>query len=133
MRLLHKVSQQYNIGPWLGGLKDLASRAVFYLSLLNFVQISATFYYITLKPNYQQYFSWLSFGLYFGVLAFLTLVVMFLEYKFIIPSMYTFLNRQEYSHQNLLRQDLKKILDKLEELEKRSKDESRNNKSNNES
>jgi len=131
MRLLHKAAKQYSTGPWLGGLKDLASRAVFYLSLLNFIQISATFYYITLKPNYQWFLPWVSFGAYFGILMFLVLIVMFLEYKFVIPSTYMFLNRQEYLHQNLIRKDLRRLQEKLERIEKKldeERDGSRNNK-----
>ena len=130
--VLRRLTKQYNLGPWLGGLKDLASRAIFYLSLLNFVQISATFYYLTLRPNYLQYISWLNFWTYFGTLTFLVLIVMILEYKFIIPSMYTFLNRQEYLHQNLLKKDLKEILDKLKKIEGEL-NESRNNSSDKES
>ena len=117
-RVLKILAKQYNLGPWLGGLKDLASRAIFYLSLLNFVQISATFYYITLKPSYQQTIPWVNFGLYFGILLSLVLIVMFLEYKFVIPSMYTFLNRQEYLHQNLIRKDLKGVGARLGKIEK---------------
>ena len=130
MRLLHKATKQYNSGPWLGGFKDLASRTIMYLSALSFTQISATFYYTTLKPVVAQHAPWISFGLYFSVLVFLILLIMLLEYKFIVPSSYTFQNWQEYSHQNLIRGDLRKILDRLDEIEKGNQDESRNNKPN---
>jgi len=117
MRLLHKVSKQYNSGPWLGGVKDITARTMFYMGLLNFFQISAIFYYTTLKPTYSQSLLWISFGVYLGILTLLFLAVMVLEYKFVIPSTYTFQNRQEYLHQNLIRKDLKEILERLKKLE----------------
>jgi len=113
---LRHLSKQYNLGPWLGGFKDLASRTMIYVSVLSFTQISATFYYTTLKPPFEQYIPWINFGWYFLVLVTVVLVLMLLEFKFMVPSSYTFSNKQEYTHRNLIREDLEKVLGRQEEI-----------------
>ncbi len=111
------LAKQYNLGPWLGGFKDLASRTMIYVSVLSFTQISATFWYTTLQPAISKDVPWLSFGLYFTTLVLGVLVIMFIEYKFILPSSYTFLNKQEYLHKNLIRQDIEEVMKEVGNLQ----------------
>ncbi|MBU1067413.1 hypothetical protein KKE60_06470 [Patescibacteria group bacterium] len=126
MKLSDKFKRQYNLGPGLGAFKDLASRTMIYVSVLSFTQISATFYYTTFKPSITQLVPWMSFGLYFIVLIVLVLLIMLIEYKFIVPSSFTFQNKQEYLHENLIRKDIRELTKKLERLEELL-NESRNN------
>lgn len=113
----NEALKQYNLGPWLGGLKDLAQRTVFYVALLNFVLISITAYNTTLKAYILPHIPWFSFPIFIALLLLLVAVAMVLEYKFILPSTLSYLNRQFYIHQNPIRSDLDKILKKLEKLE----------------
>lgn len=113
MKLWRKLSRQYNFGPIVGGFKDLASRTMIYVSVLNFILISATAYHTTLKDFIFQYSPWVTFPVYMAFLIIVVLIAMALEYKFIVPSSYTFLNKQEYEHRNLLRRDLRKIMKHL--------------------
>ena len=108
-----KLLSQVNTGPFLGAFKDLASRTMVYVSALSFFQVTATFYNTTLKPSFLQYVPWLSFWIYFLTLVVIVLLIMLFEYKFIVPSTYTFINRQEYIHENLIRKDLVLIKAKL--------------------
>jgi hypothetical protein len=108
-KVLVSLAKQRNTGPLLGAVKDLASRVMIYLSLLNFVQISATFFTVTLKPNFLQHAPWLNFWIYFGALLLFTTLIMLFEYKLVMPSTFTFINKQEYTHENLIRQDLLEI------------------------
>jgi len=116
------LAKQYNFGPWLGGLKDLFSRTMLYISIINFILIAVTAYNVTLKAFLLQYVPWITFWMYFAVLVTIVLLAMALEFKFIVPSHYTFLNKQEFEHQNLIRQELKEIKDILDTLRKESEE-----------
>ena len=105
--------KQYNSGPLLGGLKELASRTMTYVSFINFTLMAITAYEVSLRTFFHQYIPWMSFALYFSLLILLVIVAMVIEYKFIIPSHYTFLNKQEYQHQSLLARDLQLIKEHL--------------------
>jgi len=121
MEIKKLLARQYNFGPWLGGFKDLFSRTMLYISIINFILIAITAYHVTLKVFLLQYLPWMSFWMYFIGLVVIVLLAMVLEFKFIIPSHYTFLNRQEFEHQNLIRKELEGIKKELEELRKELK------------
>jgi hypothetical protein len=109
--------KQHNI-PWIGGLKDILTMVAFYMSMINFGLIILTSYEVTLGKYIKTYLPWFNI-LYFYLLMFIILgLAMLFEYKFIYPSLYAFRNKQEYSHQNLLRGDLKEIKERLEKIEK---------------
>ncbi len=129
MRIRQFLVRQYNFGPWLGGLKDLFSRTTLYISIINFILIAITAYEVTLKSLILQYVPWMSFWVYFLTLVAIVLLVMVLEFKFIVPSHYTFINKQEYEHQSLYAKDLKEIKERLKMIEEKL-DADRNNNSN---
>jgi len=118
-RLLSIILRQYNFGPWLGGLKGIFNNSTFYLSLINFVLIAVTAYHTTLSGKINEYAPWFSFPLFLAMMVVLVLVVMLLEYKFMIPSSITFGNAQMYAHRNPIRRDLERIMRKLDEMDKR--------------
>lgn len=110
--------KQYNFGPWVGGFKDLFSRTMLYISIVNFILIAVTAYDVTLKSFILQYVPWISFWMYFLILIVVVLLAMVLEFKFIVPSHYTFLNKQEFEHQNLIRKELEGVKNELSKLKK---------------
>ncbi|KKN23701.1 hypothetical protein LCGC14_0902260 [marine sediment metagenome] len=129
---MKQLGKQYNLGPWLGGFKDLASRTMVYVSAISFTQITATFYYTTLFPNLKETVPWLTFWMFFGTLVLMVLVIMLIEYKFILPSSYTFLNEQEYKHENLIRKDIRLLQEEMKTEIQKLREEinaSRNNSS----
>lgn len=114
---------QRNI-PWIGMLKDLAVMTMFYVSIINFLLIAITAYFTTLRPFILIHAPWFKAWIFIGLLVLLALVLMFLEYKFVYASYFTFRNKQEYEHENLLRkkiEDLEKKLDSLSSLEEQLK------------
>ena len=116
MKIRKFLVKQYNFGPWLGGFKDLFSRTMLYISIINFILIAITAYDVTLRSFVLQYLPWISFWIYLVILIGVVLLAMVLEFKFIIPSHYTFLNKQEFEHQNLIRKELEDIRKELQEL-----------------
>jgi len=114
--LKSKLFRQYDLGPYVGGVKDLAQRSLFYVTAINFV--------LTVGISYSVFVNqWFGIGVFLGLLAFAILVMMLVEYKFILPSTWGFVNRQTYKHYNPLLTELEKFeknMDKrLEAIEKR--------------
>ena len=108
---LKNVAKQKNL-PWIGPLKDIVMSTVFYISIINFILISVTAYYTTLRPFLLIYAPWFKIWMWLGFLVGVVLVMMVLEYKFVYASWYTFRNKQEATHENL-------IIKRIDELEKK--------------
>ena len=113
--------KQRRVGKFIGGLKELLARVTFYISIVNFIQVTAMTYYTTVRN-----ISNISFIIYILILAMLILAMMVFEYTIVMPSHYAFLNWQTYIHDNPIRRDLEKVMAKLEEIEKKL-EEKRNN------
>lgn len=111
MMKLKDIIEQKTL-PWIGPLKDIAMSTVFYVSIINFILIAVTAYYTTLRPFLLVYAPWFKIWMWFGLLIGIVLVMMVLEYKFVYASWYTFRNKQEATHENL-------IIKRIDELEKK--------------
>lgn len=105
------VLKQYNVG------KVGAFIHVLYLTMPLFGALSYTMsavtMYTVLLPYIKPIVPWLSAPLFFGTCIILCGTMLFCFYKFVYPSYMTFQNRQEYSHNSLIKQDLDKIKKKL--------------------
>lgn len=108
------IPKQRRVGKFIGGLKELFARISFYISIINFIQVTVMAYYTTIR-NVSD----ISFTLYLLILAILILAVMIFEYTIVMPSQIAFLNWQVYTHDNPIRRDLEKVMAKLEEIEKK--------------
>jgi len=111
------ISQHKPI-PKIGGGKELVIRTAVYLSVINFALIAPTAYAV-LKPSIVDIVPWMSFGVFMGILVGLVLVIMFLEYKFMMPSHIAFLSGQKYKHENPFREDLEEANERLKRIEKK--------------
>jgi len=97
--------------PELGAFTEAFFNTLPFLSIINFVSILAVLYSTT-YPYIKTYAQWMSiwvFMLFAVVLAAASLV---LVYKFVTPSLWAFRERQ-----------MSVIMDKLNEIEKRLKEE----------
>lgn len=75
--------------------------------------MSAITMYTVLLPYLKPVVPWLSAPVFFGFAILLCVILVVIFYCFVYPSYMTFQNRQEYSHNSLLRKDLEKIKEKL--------------------
>jgi hypothetical protein len=107
--------RQRNI-PLIGALKDILTQTLFYVSAINFILIAATAYGTTLGGPIQHSFPWLKFPVFMGFLFLVVITGMFIEYKYVYPSLYCFKNQQEYTHENLIRKDLEEIKRTLKDM-----------------
>lgn len=108
--------RQYAPGPWLGALKDLSGRAIFYLTPVNLFMLAATTYHVTARDFIWQFAPWANFWMFFGVIVFGALCAMVFEYKVVIPSSVHFSNIQGYKHGNLLRRDVETLMREIEKI-----------------
>lgn len=110
--IIKYIPSQINTGPWIGALKDLFSRSIFYISIINFFLLIITAYYTTIRNFVQIPFLW------FIIITVLIIVLaMIVEYIIILPSCYVFNNSQVYKHDNPLKDDIKLVLDRLDIIE----------------
>ena len=111
------IFKQYSIGPWLGALKDLSGRTMFYMTPINLFMLSATTYHVTARDFIWQFAPWVNFWMFFGALIFAALCAMVIEYKVVFPSSIFFSNIQGYKHGNLIRRDLETIMGTIQKIE----------------
>lgn len=114
---LIKIPEQKKVGPFWGGLKELIGRVMFYAGIINFILIMITAYHTSIKDIMP-----IPFWIFFLVLSVGLSILMIFEYIIILPSSISFSNRQSYKHDNPVRDDINKILKKLEGIEKDIKD-----------
>ena len=117
--LRQKVLRQYNVGPWLGALKDLSGRTMFYMTPINLFMLAATTYHVTAKAFIFQFAPWINFWIFFGGLILVAIVAMIIEFKVVFPSSVFFSNIQSYKHGNLIRQDLETIMREIQKIDGR--------------
>lgn len=118
-KVFRVIFRQHNIGAWVGGFKSILGGVTFYIAIINFVLIAITAYHTTLSPTIIRFLPWFNLPLFLGVMVVLLLALMVIEFKFVMPSLITFANLQVYTHRNLLKRDLEKIMKKLDALEKK--------------
>jgi BMFP domain-containing protein YqiC len=111
---IFKIPEQKKASPFWGGIKDVLSRAMFYISIINFILIMVTAYHTSIKDIIP-----IPFWTFFIVLSTLLFVVMIFEYVIMLPSSVVFSNRQSYKHENPMRDDMNRILEKLDIMERR--------------
>jgi hypothetical protein len=114
VQLIKHLILGQRIIPYIGAVKNLLASIMFYVGMLNFVMIAAMFYRTF----------WLELWIFIAIIAVIIIIAMIIEYKFVIPSTYSFGNTQGYIHNSPLVADLQKALKKLEELEKLIKEQS---------
>jgi hypothetical protein len=100
---------QQKILPVIGGIKDVAMMSAFYISILNIFLVAVTAYHTTLQQYILVVFPWFKMWTFLLVLILLAALMMVLEYKFVYASWFTFRNKQEFEHENLIRKEIDEL------------------------
>ncbi len=111
---IFKIPEQKKVSPFWGGIKELLSRAMFYIGIINFILIMITSYHTSIKDILP-----IPFLVFFLILTAILGIVMVFEYVVVLPSSIAFSNRQSYKHDNPIKDDFIKILKKLDDIERR--------------
>lgn len=120
MFMLKRLLRQYKI-PLVGGLKDVLLQTVFYVSMVNFILITVTAYNTTLREYFIRWIPGFQLWMFFAILIFIIGVLMVLEYKYIVPSFYSFRSKQMFEHESKVMDELKNIHKLLNEISKKEK------------
>jgi hypothetical protein len=104
-----KLLRQRNI-PILGAVVDSLYTSLPILSIINFLSIT-TILYATLKEYLLPWVPWITLGWFLTFLVVITTTTMIFIYLFVLPSIWTFRNKQ----MNMFKSDL---LDEVKELRK---------------
>jgi hypothetical protein len=111
-RLTRILPSQRNTGQIIGAVHSLLGRTTFYISIINFFLLIATAYYTTFRNFISIPFTW-----FMLVMVLIVGIAMVLEYVVILPSSVMFSNMQSYKHENPLKDDIKLILNRLDDIE----------------
>ena len=116
MKKQGKLMKQRNL-PWLGSFTNILFTTMPLLSIINFLSI-ITVLYATSNPYLKEYAPWMSFWMFIAFLVVLTLTLMLLVHKYILPSMWTYRAKQMFEYESQLVDKLDEVLKRLDELEK---------------
>jgi hypothetical protein len=106
-----KLLRQHNIKR-IGAFANVLYLTMPLFGIVAYAMSAVTLYTVTL-PYTKPIMPWFSLPIFFVVLLFICMMAMYFNYKFLYPSYFSFLNKQTYTHNNPMQQDLQKIKDKL--------------------
>lgn len=105
------VLKQHNI-KFIGAFINVLYLTMPLFGMLAYSMSALTLYTVNID-FIHNYLNWLSLPVFVFSVAVFCSVVMFLNYKFLYPSYYEFLNKQTYKHNNPMQMDLELIKKKL--------------------
>lgn len=111
------ILKQRNV-PWLGAVVDSLYTSLPILSIINFLSI-ITVLYASIRGYLFAWVPWLTFGRFALILAAATVVMMACMYLFVLPSLWTFRNKQMNMFESDLLKELREVRKELEALKKR--------------
>jgi len=117
-KLLSILVKQHQLGQLPGAAKSSFGRVLVYMGYANFSMIAAMSY-ATFSGTLLQYIPWLTFKIFLAIMVAGLLVVMLLDYKFMLPSEWSFTQEQMWRHMNPTRAELKRMWEKLDKIEKK--------------
>ncbi len=113
MRLL----KQHNI-PRLGALVDSLYTSLPILGIINFLSI-LTVLYATTREYLVIWVPWLTFWMFVGFLVGLTIATMLFIYKFVLPSVWTFRQKQMFGYESAIVDELRTLQKDIKELKEK--------------
>ncbi len=117
--MTNKLLKQYNV-PRLGAMVDSLYTSLPILSIINFLSI-LTVLYATTREWLEVWVPWLTFWIFVSSLGGLTLFTMAVIYKFVLPSVWTFRQKQMFGFESKIASTLEDIDKRLANLEKEGK------------
>jgi hypothetical protein len=98
--------------PYIGAFINVLYLTIPLFSVIAYGMSAATLYTVA---NYyiKQVIPWFSLPVFIVLIVITGALLLWLNYKYLYPSYYTFVNKQTYEHNNPIRRDLKQIKDKL--------------------
>lgn len=108
--------RQRNI-PWLGAIVDSLYTSLPILSIINFLSI-ITVLYATIHGYLFEWVPWLTFWRFISIMVVWTLSMMGSIYLFVLPSLWTFRNKQMNKFESDVLKEIKKLRKEVKELKR---------------
>ena len=122
-RIRKIVLRQYML-PYVGAAQTILGIVLFYLSPVSFIMLAVTTYKVAIAPWAAVHAHWLNLWTFLGMMPVLLILGLLFVFKFIVPSIYDFGNKQGYKHGNPFVADLQEILKRLKRIEENQGDKS---------
>lgn len=106
-----KITKQRAI-PGIGALVDSLFSCLPFLSFINFIFISIVVY-ADVRPYLQVYAPWIQLWSFLILLSIVTIIMMLVVYKFVLPSLWEFRGRQLFGFESDVIDRLNKIEDEI--------------------
>lgn len=116
-----KVMRQSKMPAWIGAFQVQVMNSFFYLNLISSAMMILTFWYTAGYQIADKYFPWLSLRMFVLVVIILFGLIMFIDYKFILPSRQAFINNQSFKHENEAMIAIRDIQERLKRIEESQK------------
>lgn len=108
--------KQKNI-PWLGAFLETFFTTLPFLSIVSFLAIIMVLY-SEARPYLLQYAPWMTLWLFLVIIAVVGVFGMWLVYRFVLPSIWTFRGRQMFDRENQLVNKIESIESLLESIKR---------------
>lgn len=89
-RRIRQYLREQRLIPWVGEFKETLAQAMFWGTIINGGMIAGTFYFTTLR----HIAPWFKLPLFVAVAGVLVVVILIIEFKFVVPSIWAFRGRQ---------------------------------------
>jgi hypothetical protein len=110
------ILKQGKAPRWMGALQVQMSNSNYYIVYYSQAMMLGTFWFTAGSPTAEKYAPWISFWGFASFLILSMVVVLFLDYKFMLPTRQRFQNEQACKHSNpamdeilILRKDVELI------------------------
>lgn len=113
--------RQRNI-PLLGALVDSLVTSLPLTSLITFVSMQIVLYDTSIRPYVEAHIQWLSIWVFVAFMVVGVSLAMLVVFKYIIPSVWTFRNKQMFGYDSHVINQLSDVIERLERLEQKMDD-----------
>jgi len=107
MSIRSKLLRQRKPKLWIGGLRDMLSRAQTYYALINMPLILITAYTVR-EATVNKYMPWLTLPVFFSFVILFVLTIIIIDYKIVYPSVIAFHQHEAWKHRSPVRLQLEK-------------------------
>lgn len=114
--IIRKIFRQHQPKLWLGGIRDMLTRAQTYYALLNMPLLLITVYTVR-EATIHKYMPWLTLPMFFIILVVGIIIVIIIDYKIVYPSVIAFHQHEAWKHRSMARQNLDKQRKRLDNME----------------
>uniref|UniRef100_A0A6M3KUB3 Uncharacterized protein n=1 Tax=viral metagenome TaxID=1070528 RepID=A0A6M3KUB3_9ZZZZ len=113
-----KISiKQYKATKFLiliGGAKEIFARLSFYIQIGTISMVAVSFWDTGIIRGFRAENEWMTFGVFLAIIVLAGLILLTLEYVYVMPGSYAFGNEQFNKHQNEITETVRELKIKQE-------------------